>query len=204
MQWLSHIIGTMPPDSWLRLHKELELRVKAKLEELARAQPGMSKNNHTQHKRRWTTFRDLLDNAAVITSVPGENKCTTWYSNLGAAFTSADRLAPQDVCSTCSATGAWVSEGCSPDSGTFAIAPATTLDPMRWRSQFNHAMKCDSLRNLPMQSIQQDHKLRGVISETRPAIFWVGADGAPMLDRTCCSKEGGARSITDNAGTWTA
>ena len=61
----------MPPESRHRLVKELELRTKAELEELARAAPGMTKNNHTQHKRRWTKFQDMLDKAAPITSEPG-------------------------------------------------------------------------------------------------------------------------------------
>jgi hypothetical protein len=46
------------------------------------------------------------------------------------------------------------------------LALATRLDPTRWRSQFKHAMKCNFLRNLPMQAIKQDHIVRGVISET--------------------------------------
>ena len=53
-----------------------------------------------------------------------------------------------------------------------------------------------------MQGITQDHILRGVISETRPAIFWVGADGVSMLDSvSSCSTDGGARSINDTEGT---
>ena len=62
---------------------------------------------------------------------------------------------------------------------------------------------CNFLRNLPMQAIQQYHILRGVISETKPAIFCVGADGASMLDSaSSCSTAGGERSITDAKGTW--
>ena len=51
-QTLFQIIGTMPPESRLRLAEELELCVKAKLEELVRAAPVVTKNSHTQHKRR--------------------------------------------------------------------------------------------------------------------------------------------------------
>ena len=54
-----------------------------------------------------------------------------------------------------------------------------------------------------MQAIKQDHILRGVISETKLAIFWVGADGASMLDSAFCSTEGVEISITDTEGTWT-
>ena len=54
-----------------------------------------------------------------------------------------------------------------------------------------------------MQAIKQDHILRGVISETQLALFWVGADGASMLDReSSCSMESGERSIPDAEGTW--
>ena len=148
----------------------------------------MTRNSHKQHKRSWTAFRDFLDNAAVATAVPGENKPTTWLSSLGASLTSPDSLVPEDVCSTCSAPGAWVAEGCSPESSAFALAPTTRLDPTRWGSLIKHAMQCNFLRNLPTQAIKQDHILRGVISETKLAIFWVGADGASMLDgASCCS-----------------
>ena len=92
------MFGTMPRESRLRLVKELELCTKAKLEELVRARPGMTKNNHTQHKRRWTKFQDLLDKAAVVTSEPAENKSTTCLCSLGASLTSPDSLAPEDVC----------------------------------------------------------------------------------------------------------
>ena len=116
---------------------------------------------------------------------------------------SPDSLAPEDVCSTCSAPGAWVAEGCPPESGAFALALATRLDPTRWRSQFKHAVKFNFLMNLPTQAIKQDHILRGVISETELAVFWVGADGASMLDReSSCSTEGGEGSIPDTEGTW--
>ena len=126
---------------------------------LVRAQPGMTKNSHTQHTRRWTKFQDMLDKAAFITSEPGLNKSTMRLGNLGTSLTSPDSLAPEDVCSTCSAPGAWVAEGCSLESGAFGLTPATRLDPTRWRSQCKHAMKCNFLRNLPTQAIKQDHIL---------------------------------------------
>jgi len=77
--------------------KELELCTKAELDELARAQPGTTKNNHTQHRRRWTKFREFLDKVAPVTSEPGENKSTAWLCSLGASSTSPDLLAPNDM-----------------------------------------------------------------------------------------------------------
>jgi len=48
---------------------------------------------------------------------------------------------------------------------------------------------------------QQDYVLRGLMSETTPTIFWVGADAAAMLDRVACSS-GRERMIEDTGGTW--
>ena len=141
----------------------------------------------------------------VRTTVPGEIpvKTTQWLSNLGASLTPPDSLAANDLCSTCRQPGAWIAEGCSLESGAFVIAPTTRLDPTRWKGQVKHAMKCLLLRNQPLQAIKQDHILRGVVSETKPDIFWVGADGAPMLDNASSrSKDGQERIIEDNESTW--
>ena len=110
-------------------------------------------------------------------------KTIEWLTTLGASLTSPDSLDTEDLCSTCRRPGPWIAEGCSLQSGAFGIAPVTRLDPTRWKSQVKHAIKCKFLRNLPLQAIKQDHVLRGVISETTPTIFWVGADAAAMLDR---------------------
>ena len=57
---LFQILGTMPPESRLRsVNKKLELCTKAKLEELARAQPGTTTNKHTRQIRCRTKFRKL-------------------------------------------------------------------------------------------------------------------------------------------------
>ena len=45
-QWLFKVLADMPPDSAHRLQHELELCVKEKLHQLARAQEGMTKHNH--------------------------------------------------------------------------------------------------------------------------------------------------------------
>ena len=67
---LFQILRTMPPESRLRLVKELELCTKAKLEELVRAGPGMTRNNINQHKRRWFKFQDMLDKVACHVRSP--------------------------------------------------------------------------------------------------------------------------------------
>jgi hypothetical protein len=94
---LFQIRGTMPPASRLRFVKGLELRTKAELEELARAQPGTTKNNHTGHRRCRTKFRELPDKGAPVTSEPGGHKSTAWLCSLGASSTSPDLLAPEDM-----------------------------------------------------------------------------------------------------------
>ena len=64
-------------------------------------------------------------------------------------------------------------------------------------------MKCNFLKHLPMQAIKQDHILRGVILETKPAIFWVGADGSSVLDAAPSHPvEGQEKAIDDTEGTW--
>ena len=94
-QMLFQILGTMPSESRLRSVKELELCAKAKLEELARAQPGTTKNNHTRHRRCGAKFRETLDKAAPVTSEPGENKSTAWLCSPGASSTLRTRLLPK-------------------------------------------------------------------------------------------------------------
>ncbi len=99
---------------------------------------------------------------------------------------------------TCSAPGARAAEahGRSPESGAFALAPATRSEPTRSKSQFKHAMKC----NVTTQAVKHDPLLRGVMSETPLAVFRFVADGA--LDRESpCTVEGGARAIPDAEGT---
>ena len=58
-QMLFQILRTMPPESRIRSVKERELRTKAELEELARAQPGTTKNKHTRQICCRTKFRKL-------------------------------------------------------------------------------------------------------------------------------------------------
>ena len=96
-QMLFQIRGTTPPESKLRFVKGLELCTKAELEELARAQPGTTKNKHTRHRRCRTKFRELPDKGAPVTSEPGGNKSTAWLCSLGASSTSPDLLAPEDM-----------------------------------------------------------------------------------------------------------
>ena len=130
--------------------------------------------------------------------MPGKTrlKSSMWLSNLGASLTSPDSLVANGACSTCRAPVAWIADGCSLASGAFVLAHTTRLDHTRWRGQIKHAMKCSFFRTLPMQYIKQDHILRGVVSETKLAIFWVGADGASMLDGVSSqSKDGMERSV---------
>ena len=98
---LYQIRGTTPPESMLRFVKGQELRTKAELEELARAQPGTTKqqNKHTRHRRCRTKFRELPlpDKGAPVTSEPGGHKSTAWLCNIGASSMSPDLLAPEDV-----------------------------------------------------------------------------------------------------------
>jgi hypothetical protein len=56
---LFQIRGTMPQESRLRFVEGQELRTKAELEELARAQPGTTKNKHTRQRCCRTKFRKL-------------------------------------------------------------------------------------------------------------------------------------------------
>ena len=86
----------------------------------------MTKNNATSHKRTWTAFAKMLTAASTE---PGYKTSTAWLGSLGASMVSPDSLAPEDVCSTCSAPGAWVAEGCSLESSAFGLTPATRLDP---------------------------------------------------------------------------
>ena len=58
-QMLFQIRGTMPPEPRLCFTKGLELCTGAELEELARAQPGTTKNKHTRQICCRTKFRKL-------------------------------------------------------------------------------------------------------------------------------------------------
>ena len=164
------------------------------------AQTSVTGHNRKQDRRRWLSFQDFMARE-VPTAVPGEIplETTEWLTTRGASLTSPDSLDTEDLCLTCRQPGPWIAEGCSLQSGAFGIAPVARLDPTRWKSQVKHAMKCKLLRILPLQAIKQDHVLRGVMSETAPTIFWVGADGASMLDRVAGSS-GRERMIEDNEG----
>ena len=67
---LFHVLEAMPPETRLRLVRELELCTQAKLEEHGRAAPGMTNNSRTTRKRMWSKFENMLT-AASTTSEPG-------------------------------------------------------------------------------------------------------------------------------------
>ena len=94
---LFQIRGTMPPEPRLCFTKGLELCTEAELEELARAQPGTTKNKHTRHRRCKTKFRELPGKGAPVASEPGGHKSTAWLCSLGASSTSPGLLAPKDM-----------------------------------------------------------------------------------------------------------
>jgi hypothetical protein len=76
---------------------------------------------------------------------------------------------------------------------------------MRWQGQLKHNIKCGILSLLSMQAIKPDHIMRGWISETKSAIFWVGADGTSVLRRASRPIKGSAgqeRTVGDDQGTW--
>ena len=86
----------------------------------------MTKNNATSHKRMWNAFANML---AAASTQPGYKTSTAWLGSLGASMVSPDSLARDDVCSTCSAPGAWVAKGCALESGAFGLTPANQLHP---------------------------------------------------------------------------
>jgi hypothetical protein len=84
----------------LRFVKGQELRTKAELEELARAQPGTTKTKQghpTQTLQDQVPRVDCRTKGAPVTSEPGGHKSTAWLCSIGASSMSPDLLAPEDV-----------------------------------------------------------------------------------------------------------
>jgi hypothetical protein len=209
--FLFHVIAGMPPDSARRLLTELTACVQLKQKQLNESRDQLDATNYKSHKRRWFAVQEFVANQTRIieTSLEGPESLrpsTCWTDIRGAGMSTPDQLSNDDLCMTCTRPGHWIAYSCSRTSGSLALGPNTSLDPSRWQAQIKHAMKSALLDQLQNQNIKPDRVLRGWISETKPSIFWVGADAESTMDgaaRRVKAKSGHEIMVLgDEAGTW--